>query len=547
MIDFKPTILIVDDMNGSLMPLSILLKDEYHIKTVRSANQVMEIVSLGGIDLIFLDGVMSENMSGYTLCTLLKNDEKTQDIPIIFVIGNSSREDEERVFLVGAVDYIKIPFESTIVKSRVKTHINLRLQQIELDTMKKTIQEQKKKLKLYKKLIDANIIISSTDTKGNITYVSEAFCERNGYRKEELVGKNHSVLRHPDMPKEIFENLWETISQNKSWSGEIKNLKKDGGFYWRKVLISPLFEKGKKAGYIAIKHDITVAKEYETKLKYEISQKTHTLQNLNNNLENKIFEAIEENKKQQALFEQQSRLASLGEMIGNIAHQWRQPLSVITTAISGLQFRQEFGIVISKELIVEITDTIIDQANYLSQTIDDFRDFIQKDSVQKIFNLSKVINDVENLLNGTLKSNHIKLIRTLDDTIVYNGQPSQLSQVLLNIVNNAKDAFKENKQTKKQVKIKTFQNGNSIKIEISDNAGGIPEEIKSKVFEPYFTTKDKNQGTGLGLYICTNIIQQYFNGKITIEDVEEIIEENSYKGTKFIIEFEVNQTRVQKN
>jgi PAS domain S-box-containing protein len=546
-IDFKPILLLVDDMQVNLVMLSAILKDEYHIKTARSATQAMEIISLGGIDMILLDVVMS-NMNGYTLCTLLKNDEKTQDIPIIFVIGNSSREDEERVFLVGAVDYIKIPFESTIVKSRVKTHLNFRLRQIELDTMNRIIQEQNEKLKLYQKSIDENIITSSTDIKGNITYVSEAFCERNGYIKEELLGKNHNVLRHPDMPKEIFANLWNTISQNKSWSGEIKNLKKDGGFYWVNVLISPLFEKGKKIGYTAIRHDITLAKEYETKLEYEVSQKTHELQKLNNNLENKIFEAIEENKKQQTLFEQQSRLASLGEMIGNIAHQWRQPLSIITAAIGGLQIKQELlGIPISKEILSEVNDTIINQANYLSKTIDDFRDFIKKDSIQKLFNLSKVIHDVENLLNGTLKSNHIKLIFTLDDAIVYNGQPSQLSQVLLNIVNNAKDAFKENNQTKKQIKIKTFQDEKSIKIEISDNAGGIPEEIKSKVFEPYFTTKDKNQGTGLGLYICTNIIQQYFNGKITIEDVEEIIEENSYKGTKFIIEFEANQTRVHKN
>ncbi len=262
------------------------------------------------------------------------------------------------------------------------------------------------------------------------------------------------------------------------------------------------------------------------------------LQEANDSLENKIAEAIKQNTEQQTMIEQQARLAALGEMIGNIAHQWRQPLSVITTAISGMKIKQEFGIPITEESMTEVTDTIINHANYLSKTIDDFRDFIKNDNRKEIFNFSKVIHDTTNLLNATLKSNYIKLNLTLDDTLVYDGQPNQLSQVIMNIVNNAKDAFKEKNQNHKQIHIKTFQDENYIKIEIIDNAGGIPQEIKAKIFDPYFTTKHKSQGTGLGLFICVNIIQKYFGGKITIEDVNEKIEEDVYKGTKFIIQFE---------
>ena len=244
------------------------------------------------------------------------------------------------------------------------------------------------------------------------------------------------------------------------------------------------------------------------------SKYTAELQEVNNTLETKILNALEENKKQQAMLEQQSRLAALGEMIGNIAHQWRQPLSVITTAISGMQMKQEFGIPLTEKLVMDTTDTILSQANYLSKTIDDFRDFIKNDQIEEIFNLSKIVENTANLLKPALKSNYIKLILTLDDTINYKGYPSQLSQVLINIVNNAKDALKEQDQEHKQVIIKTFQNENNIKIEISDNAGGIPQEIKTKIFDPYFTTKYKSQGTGLGLFICTNIIHKYFNGNI---------------------------------
>jgi signal transduction histidine kinase len=275
------------------------------------------------------------------------------------------------------------------------------------------------------------------------------------------------------------------------------------------------------------------------------SKYSSQLQDANNTLETKILKALEENKKQHVMLEQQSRLAAIGEMIGNIAHQWRQPLSIITTVISGLQVKQEVGIPITSEMIVDTTDTIINQANYLSKTIDDFRSFIKNDATQEIFYLSKVIGDTISLVTPALQSNHIKLSLILDDTITYNGYPSQLSQVLINILNNAKDAFKEKNQEDKQIKIKTFQDETSIKIEIIDNAGGIPQEIKSKIFDPYFTTKHQYVGTGLGLYISVNIIQKDFDGAISIEDIEERIGENLYKGTKFIIEFEANQTNHQ--
>ncbi|MDX9742715.1 MAG: diguanylate cyclase [Arcobacteraceae bacterium] len=262
MIDFKPTILLVDDMQVNLVLLSAILKDDYHIKTAKSGAIALEIVSQGGIDLILLDVVMPD-MNGYTLCSLLKNDEQTHDIPIIFVTGSSSAEDEEKGFLVGAVDYILKPFKPTTVKSRVKTHINLRLRQIELETISLAMQEQNEKLKQYKALIDENVITSTTDLKGVIKEASSAFSQISGYPKEELIGQKQSIVRHPDFLDAFYKNLWETISQDKTWSGEIKNLKKNGEFYWVKAFISPVFEKGKKVGYTAIRQDITDKKLIE--------------------------------------------------------------------------------------------------------------------------------------------------------------------------------------------------------------------------------------------------------------------------------------------
>ena len=521
--DFKATLLLVDDMQVNLMMLSDILKDEYHIKTARSATQALDIVALGGIDLILLDVVMP-NMDGYTMCTLLKNDEKTHDIPIIFVTGSSSKEDEEKGFLVGAVDYIRKPFEAITIRNRVKTHINLHLRQIELENINKGIQENNEKLKKNTHLVEVildnqkNIVFL---TNGNqLTQANKVFFQFLGFKDLDDFLKSHQCIC------EFF-------------------IKEDGYLYIKMGEIDWTSYIVQNPNKIHLAKIIQNGNEYIFKVYGRVVENNYIVVTLEDITQELISQ--KELKAKDILLQQQSRLAALGEMIGNIAHHWRQPLSVITTAISGMKVKQEFGIPITEESVTEVTDTIINQANYLSKTIDDFRDFIKNDNIQEIFNLSQVIDDTANLLNATLKSNHIELVLSLDDSIIFDGYSSQLSQVLMNIVNNAKDAFQEKSQEHKQIIINTKQNGNLITIKLIDNAGGIDAEIKSKIFDPYFTTKHQSQGTGLGLYICVNIIQKYFNGKITVEDVEEKIEENVYKGTQFIIEFESNQTVVQED
>ncbi len=262
MIDFKPTILIVDDMKINLSLLSEILEDSYKIKLAKSGQKALQMVAKGGVDLILLDVVMPD-MDGYEVCNTLKQDETTKDIPVIFVTGNTSAEHEEKGFKLGAVDYITKPFKPTTVLSRVKNHIDLHLRQIELETISQTMKEQNEKLKRYTKLIDQYVITSSTDLEGNITHVSEAFCEISGYTKQELLGQPQNIVRHPDMPDSFFKNLWETIKENKQWQGEIKNLNKSGDFYWVKAHIAPDFKDGVKIGYTAIRQDITDKKEIE--------------------------------------------------------------------------------------------------------------------------------------------------------------------------------------------------------------------------------------------------------------------------------------------
>lgn len=258
----KSTILIVDDMQTNITILSKILKDNYKIKVAKNGQKALDMVSKGDIDLVLLDIVMPQ-MDGYEVCKMIKNDDATKTIPIIFVTGNTSKEDEEKGFSLGAVDYITKPFSPSIVQARVDTHINLRNRQIELEKLSKTIQEKNEILTQYTQVIDQNVITSSTDLDGNITYVSDAFCRICGYTKEELIGKNHRLIKHPDMPDSLYKDLWQTISQDKDWEGEIKNRKKNGNFYWVKAYITAIYKDGKKIGYTAIRQEITDKKKIE--------------------------------------------------------------------------------------------------------------------------------------------------------------------------------------------------------------------------------------------------------------------------------------------
>ncbi|MGM0534154.1 MAG: diguanylate cyclase, partial [Campylobacterota bacterium] len=256
------TVLIVDDMGSNLSILSGILKDEYKIKVAKSGQKAIEIAKQGGIDLILLDVVMP-GMDGYEAMEILQQTPSTGQIPVIFVTGNASAEDEEKGFLLGAVDYIVKPFKPTTVKSRVANHINLHQKQQQLQELYDAIAKKNDKLKRYTDLIDKNVITSSTDLDGVITSVSTAFCEISGYSPQELIGSKHNIVWHPDMPQSLYAKLWDTITSNKTWSGEIKNRKKNGQYYWVKASISPIFENNKKIGYTAIRQDITDKKRIE--------------------------------------------------------------------------------------------------------------------------------------------------------------------------------------------------------------------------------------------------------------------------------------------
>ena len=273
---------------------------------------------------------------------------------------------------------------------------------------------------------------------------------------------------------------------------------------------------------------------HENELEREVKNKTKDLNNLNENLEQKIIIEIEKSKEKERLLFEQSKMASMGEMIGNIAHQWRQPLSVISTASTGLIIQKEYGILDEIKLI-ETCDMINNNAQYLSRTIDDFKNFIKGDREKRIFCLRENIDGFLNLVRGSIGNYNIKIILDLKEDIKIDGYENELTQCLINIYNNAKDILKEKIENNRVIFISTsIENDNTV-IKIKDNGGGIPDDILSKIFEPYFTTKHKSQGTGLGLNMTYKLIVDGMNGTIEASNIEYQYNEKKYIGAEFII------------
>ena len=250
-----------------------------------------------------------------------------------------------------------------------------------------------------------------------------------------------------------------------------------------------------------------------------------------------IHKNIEMEKK---LF-QSEKMAAMGEMIGNIAHQWRQPLSVISTGATGMKVQKEFGL-LTDELFNNTCEVINNNAQYLSKTIDDFKNFIKGDRIKKVFSLTNSINSFLNLVNGTIKNNNIKIVLDLDNKIELNGYENELTQCFINIFNNAKDALKESTVSKDNgiIFISSSTKENNVIVKIKDNAGGISTKNLPRIFEPYFTTKHSMQGTGLGLHITYNLIVDGMEGKIEVKNINYEYQDEKYAGAEFIITLPVD-------
>jgi len=249
----------------------------------------------------------------------------------------------------------------------------------------------------------------------------------------------------------------------------------------------------------------------------------------------KILEEAQKNRQKDTILAQQSKMAAMGEMIANITHQWRQPLSVISTAVTGLKFEKELGI-LKDDNFYRGMDSIHNSVMHLSKTIDDFRNFFKPNKDKINFNLKDVVEKTLKLLSSQFDINNIYFIKNCENIKIH-GTENELVQVLINIINNSRDALKH-VDNKRLIFIDIFKQNGKVVLLVKDTAGGINKSIIKKVFEPYFTTK-KDTGTGIGLYMSKKIIKDSLNGEITVSNETFVYESIQYKGACFKLIFDL--------
>ncbi len=264
-----------------------------------------------------------------------------------------------------------------------------------------------------------------------------------------------------------------------------------------------------------------------------IELKNKQLELYTQNLEEEVKKQTKELIKKEHIIVQQSKMASMGEMLENIAHQWRQPLSVISSASTGILMQREFGLS-TNEKENEALTTINNSAQFLSQTISDFKDFFNTNKNKESFNIKDIYLKTLGIIKSKFEKDDIEIIEKLD-SIDMVGLKGELTQVFINILNNARDILITKSDQKLFIFVDIYKDKNNVIVEIKDNAGGIAPDILNKVFEPYFTTKHKAQGTGIGLYMCQNIIVKNMNGELSVENEKYRYEGINYTGANFKI------------
>jgi signal transduction histidine kinase len=237
-------------------------------------------------------------------------------------------------------------------------------------------------------------------------------------------------------------------------------------------------------------------------------------------------------KEEQSVNVKQSKMKSMGEMLNNIAHQWRQPLSMISTLSTGLVAQKEMGMLSDEKLELGLSN-INSSIQYMSKVIDEFNSFYQVDKAKTEFTNTKLINEAINLTSDEIKENTTLVTKIKETKMI--GLEKEIVQVIFNMIDNANEILNDRNIEPKVIKIESYETNKDVLISVHDNGNGMPEDLREKVFEPYFTTKHQKQGVGIGLYMSYEIISFYMDGYISVENQPFEYDGESYFGAKFII------------
>lgn len=250
----EKTVLIIDDIDTNIHILIELFGDKYDVLASTDGESALDILNEEEIDIVLLD-INMPVMDGFEVCKKIKENPKTKDIPVIFITANTNEESIEKAYEVGGVDYISKPFKAREILSRINNHLLLSEKS---KVLTHDLEENVSLLNQYKQVVDESLLVSKTDLKGNITYANDAFVKISGFTMDELISKPHNIVRHKDVPKKVYKDMWETIKSKKVWHGEIKNVKKDGSYYIVQATVMPILDSnGEIIEYISARKDVT--------------------------------------------------------------------------------------------------------------------------------------------------------------------------------------------------------------------------------------------------------------------------------------------------
>ncbi len=367
-------------------------------------------------------------------------------------------------------------------------------------------------------ILDKYVLSSHTNIDDTITKVSSAFTLLSGYSKEDLIGKKQNEVIFKHAKENLLDELIDSVKHHKEWTGQLQCLKKDQSIFWVDVKVKPIYNKyGDITGLTYLMFDIT----NELAL---TSQKQ--------NLTTQVSLAQDEIKQKDKILMQQSKLAVMAETLQMVSHEWRQPLNIISIQAQKLELQYSMEENPEPKEVINVLENIKSTASQLSQTIEEFQNYVNLKSTKKEVNASKIVNKAIEIFKNDKETKEIDFIKdVMEETPVFETYENELTTILLNLLINAKEAILRNNVKHGVIKLKEYYQNDAIYFEISDNGKGIKEEIFHRIFEPYFSTKESQHGVGLGLYTCKMIIETHLNGSIEAA--------NHNTGARFIIKLPI--------
>jgi len=372
----------------------------------------------------------------------------------------------------------------------------------------------------------AAVGMSRIATDGRWLQVNQRLCDVVGYTRDELLALTFQDIIHPDDLDDDLGFVMQVLAGDiDTYSKEMRFMRKDRRIVWINFTVGLVRDSAGAPAYsISVVEEITKRKRAEETL----AEKQLLLEEANLHLEQRVADAVSDLRQKDQILIQQGRQAAMGEMIGNIAHQWRQPLNTLGLIVQELQMtygRADFN----KETLEAGVKKAMGLISHMSKTIEDFRDYFKPEKEKMLFNINQAVAKTLSLVEPSLKNLDIDIEIVEKDEADINGYANEYSQVLLNILLNCKDAFEEGGTGKQRIiTITIFKENNRSVLTVSDTAGGIPENLIDKVFDPYFTTKSQDKGTGIGLFMAKTIIEKNMDGRLSVR--------NTADGAEFRIE-----------